>query len=378
VLRTLFLLGSGISRDAEMPMANDITRQVVGGEGVWLHTSETFAIGAENPNYPLYRPPVEPVLALVNDLGAVARDYFRRDPTYEEIAQIARQLDDTLSGEYESAAAVPLIEQLLTRDYAGGDIDRLHELTRLVHRYIADTIRQMLSKPPTSLVHLDALVEATRRLGRVDLATLNHDLVLEAALTQGGLPYTDGFERGADDVRFWLDDWAGADVRLLKLHGSLDWWAYQIPSEAWRGWVVARCVGGDAIHPTRPGVEPYPQDLRPIILTGTFDKILSYETWIFPDQHLRFHERLREADRVIVIGYGFGDKAVNTRLIAWLARSREHHLVVCHGEPDDLRMRARGAIRNKWPSWLADGQLIVVPKWVADLVVDDLIDAAVG
>jgi hypothetical protein len=242
-----------------------------------------------------------------------------------------------------------------------------------VHRYIADTIKQMLGRPPTALAHLEALLEATKRLGRVGLVTLNHDLVLEAALAQAGVTYSDGFERGSQDVRFWLDDWSGTNVWLLKLHGSLDWWAYQIAGEEWRGWVVGRCIGNDPIHPSRSGVAHYPQDLRPILLTGTFDKILSYETWIFPDQHLRFHEALRGAARLVVIGYGFGDKAINSRLIAWLARALEHQLVVCHGDPDDLQARARGAIQHNWARWRQTGQLVVVEKMMADLTVDDLL-----
>lgn len=129
----------------------------------------------------------------------------------------------------------------------------------------------------------------------------------------------------------------------------------------------ARYRGDDPIRPKRQDIEDYPHDLRPLILTGTLDKILAYETWVFPDQHLRFHEGLRQANRAVVIGYGFGDKAINTRLISWLARARENKLIVCHGAPDELRAGARGAVQSKWDGWRAEGKLAVVPAWVADL-----------
>lgn len=351
-----------------MPRVKTITEQVVAGEGVFLDTDKVFRIHAGDPKQELHRDPVEPVLALVADLRALSLDYFGRQPNYEEISQLARQLDDALSYEYESAAVMPLVEQLIHRDYAAGERDRLHDVTRRVHEYIRDTVHEMLARPPERLDHLDAISTACSELPRVDLATLNHDLVLEEALAAAGIGYSDGFERLNEDVCFWVDDWDDASVRLLKLHGSLSWWAYRIPSEPWRGWVTARYTGDDPYHPRRlGGALGYPQDFRPIFLTGTFDKILSYETWIFPDQHLRFQEALRQASRAVVIGYGFGDKAINTRLIGWLARARENRLIICHPRPDQLRERARGAIQNYWGQWDADGQLAAISGGIADV-----------
>jgi SIR2-like protein len=370
-MRTVFLLGSGISIDAEMPCVKSITQQVVSGDGVFLHSAKVFVIDATNPNYTLLRPPVMPVLDLIGDIRALATSYFGREPTYEEISQIARQLDNALSGEYESAAVMPLVSELVQRDYAQQDHDRLREITGLTHKYITDIVRTMLDKPPQRLDHLDALIEASATLGEVDLVTLNHDLVLEAALDARAVPYSDGFDRSGEDVRLWADEWHD-HVRLLKLHGSLDWWGYQMADEPWRGWVTARHKGDDAIHPRRSGILDYPHDLRPVFLTGTFDKILAYETWIFPDQHLRFQEGLRQANRVISIGYGFGDKAINTRVSAWLARARENKLIVCHGNPDQLRADARGAIRRRWDEWRAGDKLAVLPVWVAGLTYDDM------
>jgi hypothetical protein len=368
----VFLLGSGISIDAGMPSVDTITRQVVSGEGAFLHSANVFLIDAESRNYALYREPVAPILALVHELRDRAREYFGREPNYEEIAQLARQLDDALIGEYESAAVMPLAAELVQRDYAGGDYSRLRELTALVHLYIADTVRAMLDKPAQRIDHLCVLRDACTALERTTLASLNHDLVLEAMLRENRVAYSDGFDGTNEDVCLWVDEWGADGVRLLKLHGSLDWWGYKLTHERWRGWVTGRCTGLDAIHPARNGVEPYPHDLRPLILTGTFDKILAYETWVFPDQHLRFHEALRQTSSVVVIGYGFGDKAVNTRLISWLARARENRLIVAHGDPDDLRARARGAIQGKWDEWQRYEKLAVIPAWVAELDWDDL------
>ncbi len=367
----VFLLGSGISIDAKMPSVDTITEQVISGQGVFLHTAGVFRIDASDPNYKNLRPPVDPVLELVRDLRHRAAEYFEREPNYEEISTLARQIDDALSGEYESAIVVPLLKQLMDRPYSKGNLDDLHDLSIQAHRYIEDTVRHMLDRMPSRLDHLGVIVKACEQNSHVNLATLNHDLVLETALEDADIDYADGFEQTDEDVRFWADDWDDVRVRLLKLHGSLDWWSYQIACEPWRGLVTARYQGNDPLHANRSGVG-YPYDLRPILLTGTFIKILAYETWIFPDQHIRFHEALRETKRVVAIGYGFGDKAINMRLIGWLARARDNRLIVCHHDPDRLSKCARSAIQNNWIRWQEDEQLAIVPAYVAELDYKDI------
>ncbi len=365
IVCTIFLLGSGISIDAGMPRVTGITAQVLSGEGVILHTDEAFACDPSNPNFEWLRRRVEPVLELVHDLDRAARKYLPGEPTYEHLASLAAQIHDALTGDYETAAVMPFAMQLREQPYAGGEAELL-ELTRLAQSYIADTVRWMLDRKPSGVDHLRVITEACGQLGDVTLATLNHDLVLETALDAGEVAYGDGFERVDEDVRRWADDWTDQSVRVLKLHGSIDWWGYDVPGEPWRGWIAARYVGVDPMHPRRAGFD-LPNAPRPIFLTGTFDKILAYESWLFPDQHMRFHEALRAARRVIVIGYGFGDKAINSRLIGWLARRREHRLIVCHPNPAALRSSARPAIARRWNEWRQDGQLAVIESYVGDL-----------
>jgi hypothetical protein len=104
---------------------------------------------------------------------------------------------------------------------------------------------------------------------------------------------------------------------------------------------------------------------RPLFLTGTFNKILSYGTGVYADQHSRFHRALTSADALVVIGYGFHDKAINARIVAWAERPGQRKMVVVHRDPDRLGAGARGAIRGKWDRWKQCGLLEIVPEYLS-------------
>ena len=109
--------------------------------------------------------------------------------------------------------------------------------------------------------------------------------------------------------------------------------------DGWDGQFTARASDGDAEHARGPDGEllDYPAMGRPLFLTGTFNKILSYQSGIYADQHYRFHEALMNADALVVIGYGFRDKAINSRIVAWAERPGERRMIVVHPRPGRVR-----------------------------------------
>jgi hypothetical protein len=140
---------------------------------------------------------------------------------------------------------------------------------------------------------------------------------------------------------------------------------------------VWRLLTRPAIHTTSMG-EPgncstYPAMCAQSSWSERSTSRWSYDTSIFADQHFHFHDSLRTADRVAVIGYGFADKGINTRLIGWLLDSRDRRLVVVHGDEDKL---VEGAIKHKWQGWPKEGRLRVVPRWVADVGWEDIAAAS--
>lgn len=369
-MRAIFLLGSGISVDAGMPSVATISEQVFAGAGVVRHSDATYYIAGEgSPNYDWFRADAEPAIAFAGRLRGLADMYFTHYPgtrmaDYEDVANLAKQVEDALTGEYENPALLPLLRELRR------EIDNVRKLSGRAsetHNYINDMVWEMLSRVPTGFDHLSVIVEGCRALCTTDLFELNHDRVLELALAAAELPVSDGFTQASGDVRFWTDEFE-QPLRHFKLHGSITWFHRHVERESWRGLVVARSLTNDPNHERDAEGEllDIPTDGRPVLLTGTFDKPLAYDSTVYADQHYRFHESLRQADAVIVIGYGFRDKAINSRLIGWLHSAPERRLIVAHGKIGDLVRGARPAIACHWNTWLEDGRLRIVEKWVAE------------
>jgi hypothetical protein len=376
------LLGSGASIGAAMPSVETITKRVLSGENVFRHSDRHFYLVEEiMPHHDTE--PVEASLSFLRELKAINDAYFAahepgRETNYEDLAYFARQIDDSLSFEYENPALVPLIEKLVDGPYSGRDPRVLMEASSQAADYIEDVVCALLSGPRNDLGYLVPLSDAfaDQAVDQLDLFTLNHDLVFETHLRERALPFSDGFEREHGTLQLWTDTYTIPARRFFKLHGSIDWYRYNLTVDDWSGQLDTR-VASDPDHARDPSGEMrYPAGR--LLLVGTFNKILNYPTAIYADQHFRFHEALASADRLLVIGYGFRDKAINARLIAWAERSGKRRMIVAHRDPTGLGEGARGAIRQKWACWEKSGLLAFVPRHLEHTSWDELRDAFAG
>jgi hypothetical protein len=103
-----------------------------------------------------------------------------------------------------------------------------------------------------------------------------------------------------------------------------------------------------------------------MLLAGTFNKMLQYTAGIYADLGFQMYSALRETEVLILCGYGFADKGINTRLVEWLYSSQKNMMVVIHPYPHSLKMRARGAISKNWDNWLQSDRLVLVQKWIEE------------
>jgi len=103
-----------------------------------------------------------------------------------------------------------------------------------------------------------------------------------------------------------------------------------------------------AKDPKKPLFEHVLVSEGPRILAGTFNKILDYNSEVFIELHHRFHRALQDCKTLVVCGYGFGDKGVNTRIAEWRHKPWIPKLLIIDpAAPSKIVQRARGAIQRE-------------------------------
>ena len=98
-----------------------------------------------------------------------------------------------------------------------------------------------------------------------------------------------------------------------------------------------------------------------------------YNRGIYADHHFRFAQALRQCDRMVMSGYGWGDDAINFQLGNWLDRARSNRLVLLHEGSEALRVGSM-MMATSSDSWVRAGQLICVEHWLCDTRLSDIRD----
>ena len=239
--------------------------------------------------------------------------------------------------------------------------DRATELIQWTVFHLLDPVRVP--------VGMDALASVAGIVDQCDVFTLNHDLLIERLFDQFGVDYADGFGQKDGDVQTFNWSWnaPAANIRLFKLHGSIDWYRYRYPQ-----YVQYAKVRSDPEHRKNSvGDRLTLLDTKPLFLTGTTVKEQSYGYSLVGELFAEFRSRLRHHHTLICCGYGWSDKGINIRLRQWLYDAHDNRLIILHrGSLDELK--------NKrcwywyWDELEKAGKLVVVPKWLCDCSMQDL------
>ncbi|MBI5677778.1 MAG: SIR2 family protein [Planctomycetes bacterium] len=384
--RIAFLLGSGISIPAKMPSTQVITKQILSGEGVMRHADGNYYF--DKPLYAHEGTPdeyVPRVVVFLNRLKIEIDLYYLYETghftNYEDLYYVASQIHDSESKEYDNPVVQPFINKVLSEirpllvreeNEIRNEWQLLEELANEAAHYIRDVVWYLLSKEPNSLDHLNCIKDACLdyQLSNIDIFSLNHDTVLEQSLSQNDIQVIDGFGLPQKNVRYWnpdLFDSRDSKVRLFKLHGSVNWFRFRPDSGSWSDESIGIPLDLDFWHTKSPqGQRQWPVGGRPMLLVGTFNKMLQYTSDIYADLHYQLYRSLRHAQQLVVCGYSFGDKGINTRIIEWIYSSSNQKITVVHPEPEKLKRAARGAISKQWDEWIKQRKLTILTKTIEE------------
>ena len=369
------LLGAGSSQAAGFSSTQELTDLVLSGEGVWRHTNESYVADGTNPADEKTRL----ATSMARRLCAKSERYYLtragRRPNYEDLYYLARQAYDEETGNLENPAVLSFAQRLtsdtsqLITEVGTTWPETLFETCN----YIADVVWKNLSDDPKSESQL-SIIEHVCKSANVtvtSISTLCHDTHVETFLNRRGVALVDGFSEAQDAPSHWNGDCSSVDkTQFLKLHGSVNWFRYTDGT--------TRCIPPHCDPHIKIGVDWQYPDSRPLLLIGTFNKISDYSSGIFRELHYRFRSTIRDARRLVICGYSFGDKGINGEIVDWVRgvdwvhEKEERRLVIIHPDPMDLVANARGAIQQIFDDWETNPLIKIVEQRFEDVSFTEL------
>lgn len=174
---------------------------------------------------------------------------------------------------------------------------------------ILSALVTILSEPARRTDYLQQLIDFAKHNCEA-IATLNYDTYLEGQADQVGVPYDYGLSNWNERK---LLDWSTSSLKILKLHGSINWFGR-----------------GDQIALTKP--QGYLYDVRWMIFGGQSDKLNPEGPFL--QLRSEFEAVLLRSDSLLIIGYSRGDAHLNALIRSWVGTRKQAKLVVL--DPGDV------------------------------------------
>ncbi len=380
-MKLILFLGAGSSVPSGLPTAEKLTARLFSSHsdksGIASRLRGLLAVIQDYDTADIAKVGMSPQLNFRSS-GAI---YRSNKSTYEDLFFLCQQIALWNVGLSDNSLTTSFMEKIEER--AGGLLlgrtvnERLCDLATLgrqMSAYIESIVTKTLRRQ--YLVGLELILDLAQsvEIEQLNIVTLNHDTLVEQFFSANSIAFVDGFGSPDGDVR-WSDDkvysYADGRVRLFKLHGSIDWYLIQ---HGWGGRFCTASFHGIDVTKAVDGVgRPLlAQTGTPLFLSGA-NKSDAYQRGVYTDIHFHFYTLLRDCDRIVMSGYGWGDSAMNFRLDSWFDRSPANKVVLLQEHPDNLTKRSR-IFATGYEAWTKTGQLVCVERWLCDLRLPDLRD----
>jgi hypothetical protein len=295
-----WLLGAGISRNANIPLMYPLTDRVLfllkEQKSKYIDLINTVISEIDD------RCHVEHLLSHFGDYAALADRAKTKEIAIGGSATTCADID-SVHGEIVNAIA-----DTIRWGYAAAEKDRAKpELIGTQGQSITDV------RPHREFVAAcfkSARAGLNERRGAVKFFTTNYDTLLEDALSLSRTKYWDGFEGGAVAYKAYRlgdgDPPPGYAAHVIKLHGSIDW---HLNDDDGR------------VYKVRYG-DTYPAAKQRVLIYPQATKYIAAQRDPFSAQFELFRRALMTGvdSTIAVCGYSFGDDHINQELEMALAR----------------------------------------------------------
>ncbi len=361
-----FLFGSGISIELGLPSTNHITEIVLTGKQeqkdkerqIYKGSTRAFYLCSSN-DAACYQQMDEESRQLVSVIVSflnMCSSYFD-NPNYEQVYELVYQIHYFLTENPQNPAMkvfVSSITPFLTHQISQYNqttnfpekIAGLPELCYKSIYYIESIVEQLIREGCDGLKekdfeHFGWLQKSIEKYEVQQIATLNHDLVLETFFDKKSIEYSTGFEKINDDKSpTYQFNWkSNKKLPLLKLHGSIGWSVFQdrkVSKIIYRD--IQNCDVRNG-HFELNGVADLSesaQDWHSMKVMGTDSKPKKYSQSVYLDLFHHFLNYLANSDILIIAGYSFGDQAVNDYIYEQMLLNENLKIVVVHHEPTQI------------------------------------------
>lgn len=325
-MSTLVLLGAGASVDAGVPSSTAMTREIVSAietprnQYLGLVHAINYAIGAMVAHRTANGASAYAGID-VEDLFSAVQMLSERESL--EIAPFV-EWSSALSGVRQGGGSLP---SFFDEDFRDGILEKrafkgpgemikkavaaltgsnsasTEQLYRTLQLEMLNALSTLVRATDKEVAYLAPLLEFGQE--PVEIATLNYDRTVEILCEQTGRILDTGIG-GWSGGRDWQWD-SAANVRLLKLHGSIDWRIVQAagPGGLMESQVVALSEG-----------EREPPRSLPGVVFGARGKLRADGPFL--SMLREFDNMLARADRLLVVGYSFRDDHINVALARWI------------------------------------------------------------
>lgn len=375
--RDVVLLGAGASAEAGVPTTFEMTEQLVRriNERSYDRHPTAAALhfvcgallahdGAEGGN-PFSGLDVERVFAAVEllaerntlEVSPFVASWHRAvdaldTPNASIIGNFNHHFERALTQPHSFGGVKKLITDLIDiRTGSAANGDTYKELASVM---LAE-LRELVGTTPKKVDYLAPLVERGAEEGGVTIATLNYDLSIEQIATAREIRLTTGIERWLETGRW---EWPSDGVRLLKLHGSINWM-----------WDLADHVDGHLPRETMCVIGDSPiEGGRPGVVFGQRGKLRAQGPFLGLLSELE--KMMSDAQRLIVIGYSFRDDHVNELIQRWTYEDIQRSiLVVDPNWPDEFLYPGPGDFRSNLNNYLIPQAWVKEPRFTPRLEV---------
>lgn len=367
------LFGCGISIPAGLPSTWEITNEILCKWNDWYKYDSQYRLKVnsgqredyfENSQYSDYPRKIAFFLNLIKEeinhyYGFVAK--IDAIQNYEEIYDFVYHIRKALSRDIDNPLTNRIIQSLVhsIEPIHPRNQDQYEELRLLCDesiQYMKNVIYANLTKKHGCIDYLRIIAELKKNIDIQNIFTLNHDKIMESFLRKESIEYYDGFNiEEVNGVRFWESDFLTYKEKLqyLKLHGSIAWFNFRkddvVSLNVYNIGIVEEWRSDDEV-----GIlinnQLYQVDKFPEFLTGMNDKYLEYNYGLYLELFYHFHRLLSETDILIVAGYGFGDNAINLRIIDWMENEKNKIEIITPNVELTIK-NARGAIYSRFQDW---------------------------